>query len=301
MNYGKNVVFILAIVILCLTIIFSGLSNVGNVQGIKKDQKLFPNEIFLKDVLIAPVNRIYGTWVFVYIYQVCWMCYAVSLIFRSNAPNLLDKKCFGAYSLAMVCNITWLFIWSRQMYGLGFVFHVLQAIFLNASLYFAFSSSDEYLQSSPQAVLSTFDFWCFRLLVINGISFFTGWISATALVNFAGVLQAGLDVSQIAASNSALSVMLVCIILWSGLQNFVWERPTRLMFAEYISFIVVLAGVIAKKWNYEHEEVRSYSLVLFIITFMLALFRIGLVIKCETRRGVFPLTQQEPGEDVKLI
>ena len=301
MDSGKNAVFIIASAILCLTIIFSGLSNVGSVQGIKPDKNLFPNEFPLKDVLIEPVSQIYGTWIFIYIYQFCWFCFALYLVFKSSVSDLLDKKCFGAYSLALLSNIVWLFIWSRQMYGLGFVFYVLQAIFLNASLYFALTSSDEYFQPSPQSVLSSFDFWCFRLLVINGMSFFTGWVSATALVNFAGVLQHDLDASPIEASNAALSLMLIFVVVWSGLQNFVWERHTRLMFAEYISVTVVLAGIIAKNWEYEHEKVRSFSLVLFIITFMLAVFRIGLVIKGEAKRGAFPLAQQEPGEDVKLI
>jgi len=301
MNSGKYAVFIATIVVLCLTIIFSGFSNVARLQGIKSDKKLFPNEFAVKDVLIAPVDRVYGTWVFIYIYQVCWMCYGVSLILRSNAPDLLDKKFFGSYSIALICNIIWLFTWSRQMHGLGFVFYVLQAVFLNASLYFAFASSDEYFQPSPSVVLSSFDFWSFRLLLINGVSFFTGWVSATALVSFAAVLQADLGVAQASASNAALSLLLVFILLWSALQNFVWERHTRLVFAEYISVIVVLAGVIAKEWSYKHEEVRSYSLVLFIITFMLAIFRFGLVIKEEAKRGTFPLTHHERGEDVKLI
>ena len=301
MDSVKIIAFILADAVLALTIIFSGLANVGKIDGLMQNSQLFPYNICMKDILAAPMNKIYGVWVFVYIYQVCWMCYALSLFFRSNAPDFLNKKFFVSFTLALVCNIIWMFIWSRQIFSLGFVFYVLQAIFLNANLYFAFSASDQYYQSSPLPVSTTFDFWCFRFLVVNGISFFTGWVSATAFVNFAVVLQSDLDVPQIPASNAALALMLICVLIWAVAQNSIWEVHTRFMFSEYISFIVVLGGIIAKKWNYEHEDVRSFALALFIIILMLFVFRIGIIITREAKRGALPSVQQEPGEDVKLI
>lgn len=301
MDAVKNIVIFVAVLLLFLAIIFSGLSNVGRIEGIETKYTLFPNDFSEENNLMAPLDNVYGVWVFLYIYQVCWMCYAVSLGFRSNAPDLLDKKFYTSYAIALVFNIVWMFIWSREMFALGFVFYVLQAIFLNINLYFAFSAYDQYYQSSPVTTASSFDFWCFRLLLINGIAFFTGWVSSTAFVQFSFVLQTEMDVSQVPAAKAALSLMLISLVIWSALQNSVCEVYTRLMFAEYVPLIVVLAGMIAKQWNYQHEDVRSYALALFIIALMLLIFRIGMIVTRETKRGALPLAQAEPTENVKLI
>ena len=302
MDALKNVLIFASVVVFCLTVIFSGLANVARIDGIEMKENLFPNGFSYKDTLVAPMDNIYSVWVFIYIYQMCLVSFAVSLVFRSNSPDVLNKKFYATYIMAFITNIIWMFIWSRQMYSLGFVFYVLQAVFLEVSLYFAYSAYENYYQSSPIPVSSGFDFWSFHIFVINGIAFFTGWVSSTALVDLAVVLQADLDVAPIAASKVSLSLVLVSVLLWSALQNSVCEKFTRFMFAEYIPLIVVLAGVIAKKWRYEHEDVRSFALALFIITLMLLIFRIGMILTREIKRGALPLRSHEAAaENVNLI
>ena len=299
------VVIIFAISILCITVIFSGLSNVGRVRNIQTKKNLFPNEFLSNNqqIIIEPVDGIYATWIVVYIYQAIWIFYAASLTLKCDSPEIINKKVYATYLFALTCNIVWMFIWCRSIYSLGFVFYILQAVSLDICLYFATSACLQYLENFPQARQSPVvsHLWAFRLLVINGISFFTGWVSTTGLVDLAVVLQVDLDVPGIPASKVCLSLLAIGMITWAVIQNFVCQEQTRFMFAEYIPIMVVLGGMIAKEWNHEHEEIRFFALALFVISLMLCLFRLGMIITQEAKRGALQFGNQEAGENVKLI
>ena len=305
MDPVKAIFVLFAATAFSLSVIFGGLSNVGRLDKLERNNKLFPNAFgsTKEQILIEPVSSIYAVWVFNYLYQFGFICYAISLIFRQGAPDVLNKKFYGSYVFAMIFNVIWMFIWTHHLHALGFVFYILSAIFLNLCLYFACSGCVQYLQSFPTADSnpSTPDIWALRFLVLNGMSFLTGWLSATGLVNLAVVLQADLEVSAVAASKVSLSLMLVGIVLWALVQNSPGELHTRFMFAEYVAVLVVLGGVIAKKWHHQHEEIRSFALALFIISLMLMIFRLGMIITREMQRGVLQCGRHEPGENVKLV
>ena len=302
----KIVFIVLIILAFILVVIFSGLSNLARFKAMSKEDTLFANsyESPTKDpVLLEPVFDIYGIWVFVYVYQMGLICYAVSLMLRPGAPDILQKKFYGCYLLALVFNIAWMFLWTNNAHALGFVFYALQAICLNVALYHACTSCHDHLQLFPNADETTnaTDIWLIRSLVINGLAFFTGWISVTAFVDFSTVLQSELGVSQSAAAKASLSLLLVAMLLWSFVQNFVCELYTRFMFTEHFPVVVAIGGIIGKEWGHQHDVVKAYTIAVFIVSVMLLLFRLGFIMSKEIKRGSLLRVHHEAGENVKLF
>ena len=308
MKESKTIVIVTTLMVLSLLVIFAGLANVGMISGIEKgSSQLFPetfDRISTKyEIEIRPAPQVNGIWVFIYIYQLAWVIYTVALIFRRGAPDVLSASFYTVFIFSCIFNIVWIFLWSREIFGLGFAVIALTGITLKLTCYFAFNSLSTYLESFPKAEErpSSPDVWCIRLLVINGLAFFSSWVSFETLLSFTTVLEHLLSAKAGAAATTSLTLLVLGVVAWFCVENFAWEEMTRFCFTEYIPLIVGLSGVIKQNWV-SGDGNQGYTLFVLIVTVLLLIARLVIIFFKEKNRGLFAFSQQEPvGENVKLV
>ncbi len=68
------------------------------------------------------------------------------------------------------------------------------------------------------------DIWINRVLVQNGLAFFATWLSIATCLNFAIFLYRRASLTQDIASTIALVIILALIILYSVLENVIWQK-----------------------------------------------------------------------------
>ncbi len=188
------------------------------------------------------------------------------------------------YTLANLCNFSWLLVWSREYIGLSFAILALTGITLETSLFFAYRNLYNYISGFPKQAEtpSIPDVWCIRILVQNGIIFYNTWVSIATCLNLTTFLQYDIDVNGSKAATGALCCLLVIILLWFALENFVLEMYTRFTFAEYIVLIVGLSGILKKNWTDGHGN-QGFVLFLLVLSAVLLVVRIVLIVVKEKR------------------
>ena len=247
-------------------------------------------------VEISPAGSTFTIWAFIYMYQLAMIIYTLTLMCRKTAADILPIGFYISYSLASVFNLSWLLVWSRGNISLAFVFIILIAVSLEAALFFSYSSLNKYIESLPQdkVILNVADVWCIRVLCQNGVVFYNTWVSIANCLNLTIVLQRSLNVDGSKAATGALCVLLILILAWFIMENFVIEKFTRFTFSEYIVLLVGLSGVLKKQWT-DGKGTQGFVLALLVLSALLFLARIIIIIVKE-KKGF-----NNSGENTKLI
>lgn len=234
---------------------------------------------------ITPAGSTFTIWAFIYMYQLAWVVYSMTLLCR-NAPDILSSWFYASFSLANIFNLSWLLAWSREYLVIAFVFIVLIALALELTIYFSFKGLDIYIQSFPRKdeFPSTSDVWCIRLLIQNGLVFYTTWVSVATCLNLTIVIQYDLGANGSKAATGALCVLLLLIIGWFVLENFVLEKYTRFVFTEYIVLIVALSGILKKNWT-DGSGNQAFVLSLLVLSSILLVVRLFIILIKEKRNA----------------
>ncbi len=233
---------------------------------------------------ITPASSTFSLWAFIYTFQTAWIIYTLTLICR-NAPVILSNWFYIFYILANFCNFSWLLVWAREYTALSFAILALTGISLETTLFFAYKNLDDYLKEFPnqQEVPSVADVWCIRILVQNGIIFYTTWVSIATCLNLTIFLRYDLEINGSKAATGALCALLTLIVVWFVLENFILEKYVRFTFMEYIVLIVGLSGIIKKNWT-DGSGNQAFVLFLLVLSSVLLVVRL-LMIAFKERKG----------------
>ena len=78
----------------------------------------------------TPAGWTFSIWGIIYFWQAAWLLYAISRIPRKSnedylyiIPDTLHYFVFVFYILNMILNISWLFLWDREYFGVRLVNH----------------------------------------------------------------------------------------------------------------------------------------------------------------------------------
>ena len=242
---------------------------------------------------ITPASWTFTIWAFIYVYQLIWVISTLTSICR-NAPDILSGWFYVAFTMANLCNFSWLLVWSREYLGLAFVFIVLIAVFLDLALFFSLTGLKEYIDTfapkkeSPAGdvhpVPSTFEVRLVRFLVQNGVMFYATWVSVAACLNFTIFITYDLGADGSKAATGALCVLTLIIVAWFVLENFVLELYTRYLFSHYIVLLVGLSGILSKNWTNGSGN-QGFVLFLLILSAILFIIRLLFIFFKEWRRA----------------
>lgn len=242
---------------------------------------------------ITPASWTFTIWAFIYVYQLLWVIYTFTLFCR-NAADILSGWFYISFTIANLCNFSWLLVWSREQLGLAFVFIVLIAVFLNLALFFSLKGLKDYINAFTPKVEAppgqsrqspdVWEVWCIRFLVQNGVMFYAAWVAIASCLNFTIFIQYDLKANGSKAATGALCVLLLIIIAWFVLENFVFEVYTRYLFSHYIVLLVGLSGILKKHWTNGSGN-QGFVLFLLILSALLFVFRLLFIFFKEKRRA----------------
>jgi len=232
---------------------------------------------------ITPSGGTFTIWAFIYAFQLAMIAYTLSLLFRANAPDILPLGYYVAYSFVCVCNFTWLLTWARYYTTWSFVFLVCIALSLETTLAQSYRSLHKYLEGveAGSVPLSRVDVWCIRLFCQNGLIFYNAWLSVATCLNMTIVVQYDLGMDGSKAATGGLCVLVLLVVGWFVVENFVIRKYTRFTCVEYVVIVVATSGVLQKQpWNGGQGN-QGFVLALLVIAAVLLLARVCLVIDQE--------------------
>jgi len=259
---------------------FNGLSNIKSPlfpRSIGNVSNEFPTQI-------TPTGATFAIWGFIYLFQAAWIVYSLTLTCRSNAADILPAKFYVFYMFSTVCNVCWLLVWVREELNLSLAFLVATVISLALSVYEASAGLQDYLKQFPSSTAkpNNADIWCVRILVQNGIIFYTAWVTLATCINFVVTLHYAHGLDDDKVTTAVLAFLLCLIVFWFVMENFVVKEYTRFIFAEYIVFIVGLSGVIKAHWTGGQGN-QAFVLVNLVVSAGFLVARLALIIVQEKK------------------
>ncbi|XP_063075161.1 uncharacterized protein si:dkey-29d8.3 [Engraulis encrasicolus] len=246
------------------------LHNTGNVSGKYETE-------------ITPAGWAFSIWGIIYtwllimvVYVLTWLCRRTPSGWMYCSPALLPAGFFLAWICNMVLNMTWLVLWDREQIISGLIVLALTAFSNYLLIFFSCRGLSEHgtwlQQHYPR------DLWCIRILVQNGIAIYTTWTTIATLINLTIVMDLS-GVSKTNAATVSLCFLLIEVLLWFVLENFVIDRHVRHILTIYPVVIWALAANVYRHFDPEEPGRNAkFTVVLLVLSCVLFAFRVGLVI-----------------------
>ena len=233
----------------------------------------FPTEI-------TPSSSTFAIWGVIYAIQTVWIIYSLTLLCRKDAADILPAIFYMFFIVSCICNVLWIITWVREKFvlSLGLLFGI--TVSLAGSVATASIGLYKYLKNVKVPVEA--DVLCIRILIQNGIIFYTAWVTIATCINLVVTLTYKFGLVSSNAATIGLSVLSAVIVCWFILENFVCYKYTKFIFAEYIVLIVGLSGVIKAHWTGGGGN-QTFVLIILIIALLLLVARIIIIIKQEKK------------------
>lgn len=234
---------------------------------------------------VTPAGWTFIIWGFIYTWQVLFLVYGVSTIFRQGvdgylyySPMIMPYSIYIIYIFSSVVNVIWLILWDREE-----MIAALPIIALIPFSLYCCTAVSCIAVHKCQPVLNKHNLmkeaWLIRFLVQNALAFYATWVTIATILNFSVVLVYFADVSQDTTGTVCTCIVAAEITIWIILDTFVLDQYARYIFSPYIVVIVALAGIIDA--NYVSGELNSILTVIleavacaaFVLKLVLMLWR----------------------------
>lgn len=263
-SFVNGALIVANLIAFIIKIVFNAQANtVSRVFPVKTGDVSTKNQT---DLTPAPVT--FAIWGVIYLLQLSWIIYTLSLIVRPAAPDILPAWFYIAYMVTCCFNVTWLIVWAHQKIAAASAVLFGITLSLVTCLALAYNSLDSYLMTTGESFVSSIDVWCIRALVLNGLMFYTAWVSIASCINFAIFLQRDVGLTRSRAGSIALSMLLAVLLVWFALENFTLSQYTKYTFSEYVVLIIGLFGVLRKQWT-DGRGNQTYVLALFVLSILM--------------------------------
>ena len=221
----------------------------------------------------------------VVLWQIVWMLYAWSFVFRSKSPCTISWTMLLLYTCSDISKIIWVFLWGNSHPQIAFPFVVLVLVFSISAIVVQVVHVYKLTPTLQTQCKYKIDLWITRLLVINGMVVYATYLTVGALLNFGVILQYFADVSPITTGAMIVWLATVTVLTYFALENTILKHFTRFILMVYPTLIWVLSGVLSAHWGQEDPNtnpVLTHLLLLLVIILFIA--RVSIT--------VFPLLQQ---------
>ena len=255
-------------IVLLVVFITNGLST-GTVGGFANATGEVSDMFSLQ---ITPAGWTFSIWGIIYTWQVLWLLYAWSFVFRPSTPRTVSWISLLLYSCGNICNIIWIFVWGNNYPQIAFPFIFLIWAFVVAAI----SVETYHINKVSPVMLSNkkykIDLWITRLLVPNGLVIYATWLTAATHLNFGIVLQYYANVSAVTTGAVMLWLLSALTLIYFALENTILDRYARFIFMVYPVLIWALTGVMSAHWGREDPDTNP------VLTLLLLLLSIGLLL-----------------------
>lgn len=288
---------VLSFVAFVVVLVFNGIYAVPNNGLFNQTAENISDEFSID---ITPSSYTFSIWAIIYIWQTAWLVYSLVNICRTNSkgpvllnPVLLPVKFHVFWILSCVFNIAWLFLFDAKLFLASFI--ALLALTLCGYAAVTFQSfatveNEEWMRREAKP-----DLICAYVLIQNGTDLLYSWTTVATFLNLA--IFATYDpvlannMSRSAASTMSLSILMVIVIGWSVVENTVFFKFFRYVYAWYGVLIWASAGILVK--NYDPSNVNTIlTIVILCVAVVCLMIKIGVyVYRTKGQRGTQkPLT-----------
>ncbi|XP_014781962.1 uncharacterized protein LOC106877549 isoform X1 [Octopus bimaculoides] len=227
---------------------------------------------------ITPASQTFFIWSIIYLWQVVWLLYGMSLICRSRSnhylyvfPPILSTTFYIAFAVNNIFTIAWTFVWIHEMLQVALAMLAASVISLYLSLYCSFKNLYKFLNLLYKEDLGT-DVWLMRILVQNGLSFYATWSTFATLLNFAIVLSNSGGINKNMAGTISLGIAALLMLLWFMLDCIILDKYVRYTFTPYVVLIVAFTGIMVQHFDLSlHPRNSILTCVLLVLSALMLL------------------------------
>ncbi len=222
------------------------------------------------DLEITPSDSTFLIWIVIYLWQMAWMGYGLSLLGRQGitgylyySPNFMSVWLYIAFIVNNVLNVCWLVVWDREELISAFAVLALTAI----SCYVCIFTSAWFLHKSYRQLQDNGhvkEIWLVRFLVQNGLGMYATWVTIATLINLGMVLTHSADVDMKVASTVCLAILAFEVVVWFIADLVFLDNHVRYLVTPYVVLVWALSGVVEE--NYVSAEERNSILAFLLLS-----------------------------------
>ncbi|NP_001104304.1 uncharacterized protein LOC556220 [Danio rerio] len=236
---------------------------------------------------ITPAGWTFSIWGVIYswlflmnIYFLSWLCRGLY-----SSPAILPSVFFVSWIINLILNCSWLVLWDRELMIAALIVLALIAFTNYLLIYFSWvglrAHGSWLKQHHPK------DLFCIIVLVQNGIATYATWTTIATLLNFTVVLNLA-SVSATNAATASLCILLLEVIIWFSVENFLIEKHVRYILSVYPVIVYALSGSLSKHYDSTAPGRNAvFSVVLLVLACIVFVVRLTLVVWRHRTRPLF--------------
>ncbi|CAF3327708.1 unnamed protein product [Rotaria socialis] len=213
-------------------------------------EQLYPNDI-------TPSNWVYRSLdVFNYFWQLAWLLYSLSFIFRRSAtgylylsPNTLTPTFSIVYVLGFLIQTIWLLFFQKNYTIWSWIIYLVSFLLLSLAL-FIINNNLAVNKKIYETEGFDRDVWCLRFFAQNGVAFFACWAAVRFVLTFDIFLQVQCNLSVLNAGTICLSLAAVLAggFFFGTNFNAALVERCAYQFSPWVIFIIFFWGVVENNW-----------------------------------------------------
>ncbi|XP_062843930.1 uncharacterized protein si:dkey-29d8.3 [Trichomycterus rosablanca] len=287
-NIARVILVIFSLLVYIVTLTINALAGSGKGPFLHKTG----NVSGMYETEITPAGWTFSIWGLIYTWLLLMILYLLSWLCRRDPTGrtlsslaVLPNGFFLFWVVNMVLNSTWLLLWDRQLMIAALIILALIAFTNYLTIFFScvgLKKHGAWLKHNHPK-----DLYCINILVQNGIAAYATWTTIATLLNLAVVLNTA-SVSLTNAATVSLSILLLEVIVWFVVENFVIEQHVRYILTIYPVIIYALTGSLSKHYDPAAPSRNAvFTAVLLALACILLGIRLLLVIWRHQTRPLF--------------
>ncbi|XP_050701819.1 uncharacterized protein LOC126988059 isoform X2 [Eriocheir sinensis] len=235
------------------------------------------------EIDVTPAGFTFLVWSIIYAWLFLAHVYGLILLCRRNAvgpvyvsPPVLTTSFLIIYSLNLLANIAWLFLWDNEL--LIYSSAVLWFICLTNWIALGLLYGSVYTHGPWMSRHAKVDLWFYRILWHNGLATYTTWTTIAALLNLGIALRYEAGLAMQLVVYVVLGSLSGILVLWFLLENTVLDRFVRYTITPYAVVVLAMAGIYVKQYAASTMETGYFIVVLLGVAVFCLVARLGLVI-----------------------
>ncbi|KAM7369835.1 hypothetical protein PAMP_011125 [Pampus punctatissimus] len=276
---ARVVLMFLGMIIFLVAILFNSLSGFGAKSGLFHQET---EDVTLKYTTpITPAGWALFVWDFIYfwifamfIYFLVGLCRRSAYDWLYTTPAALPYGFHVSLIINVCLNITWLFLFDRELLLPGLITSALMTVTNYMVLFFSCHGLKIY-----GAWLNKYhntDLWLFRVLVQNGVAVYSTWGTLFTLLNLTIYLQYQTGTTRCDCAMLSLVLLLMELLAWFLLENFYLDEHVRYIMTIYPVVILWLTGTLNNSVSLQ-SPIYIFEAFILAISCILFVARIALV------------------------
>ena len=248
---------------------------------------------------ITPANWTFFIWIVIFTWIALWFVYVLTTFCRTYddgikyvyQTNLMPGLIFGLFILNFLLIVGWLFAFDRQQFIVSLVIIVLIMATKIPMAAVSYIYLDRRIDMLREMKLVK-DIWLVRVLLQNGLAFYSGWVFIATMLNLGIVITYNGDVSQSWSSTIVLLIVAILAPSYFILDLTIWSRYALYTVTTHLSLMWAFVGIMAKNYDIDsalRNSVLSLGILVVIIIFFV--IKVGIIILSSCKKSkIIPAT-----------